>query len=691
MGKTKELLSRIRAAVADGRMTVDNIPLEDIRQCVRDEIEVHRSTFFEEQYNAVLADYERLCENLEGQPMQREQLLLWLDALILCVDMIATSLHALANQDYWAYMHRDELDNPEVSELVDTIGKRQRIDLINYDFTAEYDTLPVEVLTDAEGWSYVPYKGRKMYFPVGWSVEKITAYYRTLLMEQDTRSPHCYRMEDYEVAAGDVVVDAGAAEGIFALDALETASQIYLIEADRNWVEALHRTFREEDKVEVIYGFLGNVMEGNQVTIDGLFGDREINYIKMDIEGYEKPALEGARKVLSGANNLRCAICTYHCKEDEAWTRLYLQGFGFRTTTSKGFMCPDWTVEAYLEAQLRRGILFGNKRINGESANAPTEITSGDYTYDALIMVTPKDYLRLQNHYERLVAYLPVRKLLFVGSSEVGELVAASGLGDRVGFVDEDSILPFAKVHTVMKEALAGVVAGELPRGITGWYYQQFLKMQYARICEDAYYMVWDGDTVPCGAFSMFKDDTDIPYLDLKTEYHEEYFRTLEKLLPGMHKCIEKSFIAEHMLMKTDIMKSLIGDMEANGQIPGEQFWEKIIWAVGADKLQDNSFSEFETYGTYVAFKYPGVYRLRNWHSFRYGGVFFDPLRIDEQDFAWLHKDFFAISFEKGDYVREDHANLFDNKAYQAKLSARKMLEIAQEEFGEGSYRELWD
>lgn len=56
---------------------------------------------------------------------------------------------------------------------------------------------------------------------------------------------------------------------------------------------------------------------------------------------------------------------------------------------------------------------------------------------------------------------------------------------------------------------------------------------------------------------------------------------------------------------------------------------------------------------------------------------------------AW--KDFFAISFEKAHYVREDHENLFNNKAYQSKLSARQMLEIAQEEFEGDSYKEVWD
>lgn len=312
--------------------------------------------------------------------------------------------------------------------------------------------------------------------------------------------------------------------------------------------------------------------------------------------------------------------------------------------------------------------------------------------YDAIIVVTAKDYERVQNQYHRLVANMPSRRILFVGNEEVAVLVEQSDLGEKVGFLNENAILSFDAVHAVMTQAMEGLLQGrELPRGITGWYYQQFLKMQYACMCEDAYYLAWDGDTIPCRRFSMFHEALGVPYLDVKGEYHKEYFITLAKLLPGMRKCIEKSFISEHMLINCELMRQLLRDIEANVDIPGTAFWEKIIHAIDVDNLQANSFSEFETYGTYVALRHPNAYRLRNWHSFRYGGVFFRLETISDDDYEWLGRDFFAISFEKGDTVREDQGNLFDNKKYQEKLSARQMLEIAQEEFGEGSYIEVWD
>lgn len=74
----------------------------------------------------------------------------------------------------------------------------------------------------------------------------------------------------------------------------------------------------------------------------------------------------------------------------------------------------------------------------------------------------------------------------------------------------------------------------------------------------------------------------------------------------------------------------------------------------------------------------------------RYGGYYFHPEVITQRDYDWLSKDFYAISFEKSHSVREDHENLFNNPVYQSKLTARQMVEIAQEESEEG-YEEVWD
>ncbi len=312
--------------------------------------------------------------------------------------------------------------------------------------------------------------------------------------------------------------------------------------------------------------------------------------------------------------------------------------------------------------------------------------------FDVLIVVTPADCERVLNLYPRLIENFEYGKLIFIGSKQVGEIVLNhEPIKDHVGWMDENELIPFDDVHACMSDKMKSVLNGEsLPRGVTGWYYQQFLKMQYACACIDDYYMVWDGDTVPCRKINMFSQETGQPYLDLKHEYHPEYFDTMGKILPGFRKVIERSFISEHMLMKCDIMKALISEIEKNDNIPGTRFWEKIINCIDAEKIYDSSFSEFETYGTFVALRYPNVYKLREWHSFRLGGSFFDKDTICDRDFEWLSKDFDAISFEKGQKVSEDNKNYFDNPEYQKKLSAKKMLQLAQMEFKDG-YKEVWE
>nr|MCR5598444.1 hypothetical protein [Lachnospiraceae bacterium] len=194
---------------------------------------------------------------------------------------------------------------------------------------------------------------------------------------------------------------------------------------------------------------------------------------------------------------------------------------------------------------------------------------------------------------------------------------------------------------------------------------------------------------IPCRPVKMFSEDGK-PYLDNKNEYHELYFTTMAKLIPGLHKVIRSSFISEHMIFHAQMVRDICAAIEANDTLSGETFWEKILRAIDPMEVHKSAFSEFETYGTYVALHDPGRYKIRDWHSFRLGGEFFDPLTISERDYLWLGKDFDAISFEKGHSIKEGNGNLFDNPRYQEKLSARQMLEIAQEEAG-GGYIESWD
>jgi len=318
-----------------------------------------------------------------------------------------------------------------------------------------------------------------------------------------------------------------------------------------------------------------------------------------------------------------------------------------------------------------------------------------DIEYDALIMVTPEDFARLRCLHGWQVHYLSARKVFYIGSKEIEGLLEEEKQSqvyydediERVGFIDEEEILPFVSVYEMMSELLSETLLkhldnGVLPRRVAGWYYQQFLKMIYARRCQDRYYLVWDGDTVPCYKYLMFSDalDSTKPCFDLKKEVHEPYFRTMSVLIDGLDKHIEPSFISEHMLFSTEIMKELLNSIE-NGMVKmGKGFWEKIIYGIYSIDpmwLFGNSFSEYESYGNYVVMKYPQMYCFRSWDSFRNGAEFFNIDTISERDFKWLAKDFEAITFEKKHYIKPENQNIFDNPFFQERLSARKMLDEA--------------
>jgi hypothetical protein len=329
---------------------------------------------------------------------------------------------------------------------------------------------------------------------------------------------------------------------------------------------------------------------------------------------------------------------------------------------------------------------------------APGGYSMDRTVYDAYIVLTPADFERLSVLHERLLASLPAERIYFVGRQEVGDRLAeeiagapvGSALALKAGFIDENSIIDFDSVHKVVSEIVSEASGGQkVERRVTGWYYQQFLKFALANHSSHDYYLVWDGDTVPCGDFSMFSDDG-IPFLDTKSEYHEEYFNTLSRLFPGMEKVIKRSFIAEHMLFRCSTVRALTGEIEKDERLTGESFWERILRSMNGAQLMNTGFSEFETYGTYVSYRCPDSYRLREWHSLRYGGIFFDPNKISESDYRWLYNDFGAISFEKNHQVRDDTRGLFDNPRYQEKLSARQILEMVQQEFSSGEYMEEW-
>lgn len=233
-----------------------------------------------------------------------------------------------------------------------------------FEWAQKYDTLIPEVFRDeAQGCFYTLFDGKKMYFPKHYTHTHVIWAIRSICKEQDPRSPHLYLTDDFLLEPGSIVVDAGVAEGNFALSVVEKAKKLYLIECNSAWMEALRLTFAPwKEKVVFVEKYLSDEVSPSTVTIDSLLipeagGDY---FIKLDIEGFEEKALSEMKRLIASGNRIKMNVCTYHhpqdCKEIEA------------TLTSNGFSCE--VSDGYLiyfqrneEPSFRKALIRASKKV----------------------------------------------------------------------------------------------------------------------------------------------------------------------------------------------------------------------------------------------------------------------------------------------------------------------------------------
>lgn len=214
---------------------------------------------------------------------------------------------------------------------------------------------------DKNGLMYAYWYGKKMYFKRSIDTkEAVKKYLLGIKREQIEDSPHCYKKKDYEEKYGDVIIDGGAAEGFFALERVENAKKIYIVEGDKGWVEALKYTFEPySEKVSIIPKWIGEKDNDNFVSIDSINHENNVSLIKLDIEGGELNALKGAKRTLAHSDNVRIVACTYHKSEDAEQLSQILLNNNFLVKFSKGYMFFPYGET--IVPELRRGLIFGKK------------------------------------------------------------------------------------------------------------------------------------------------------------------------------------------------------------------------------------------------------------------------------------------------------------------------------------------
>lgn len=256
-------------------------------------------------------------------------------------------------------------DVKEEKHIWDVVSflKKNPLHMFPYNFIHKYVSEKVEVHKDEKSnYNFVIYENKRLYYPLGWSLENIKYSHAFSCLEQDKESPHSYAASSFIYSCDDIAVDAGAAEGNFSLSIVEKVKKLYIFECSNGWIEPLRKTFEPwNEKVEIIPLKLSNILNTGSTTIDHFFEDRESpSIMKIDVDGAEKDLLDGASKILEESTILKISLCTYHKKNDHKDFKELLKKLNFKVRTSNGYMI-FYLDEPLQKPYLRKALIFASK------------------------------------------------------------------------------------------------------------------------------------------------------------------------------------------------------------------------------------------------------------------------------------------------------------------------------------------
>jgi hypothetical protein len=181
--------------------------------------------------------------------------------------------------------------------------------------------------------------------------------------------------------------------------------------------------------------------------------------------------------------------------------------------------------------------------------------------------------------------------------------------------------------------------------GRAGWYYQQLLKLGFARTAlAQEKFLIWDADTIPTRKMAVFDGNTLL--FTRGHELHVPYFET-NRLLIGIDRMKGKKFsaISQHMPVDRALMLDMLKALDAKG---GEGGWIAAIHQAIQGRTGECLFSEYELFADYVRSRHPSRSKLRSLPWLRQGAVLSDIEIAIARKLAWF------ISFE--DWHKPDRA-----------------------------------
>ena len=219
-----------------------------------------------------------------------------------------------------------------------------------------------------KGLPFVVHKGRdRLFFPKHTPLSDVVSEYQGLVDYEGllgagilAKSPHCYQDDAFKVEQDDIILDVGCAEAIFALDNIDKASKVYLFETLPEWRKPLRCTFAPyANKVVFVPKLVSDKTTGNAITLmdavkDDISSEARF-FVKMDIEGWEQTVVKGNANFFTSAR-VKLSCCTYHRQDDAKIINALLQGMGYKTRFSDGYMLP--TVNGIHYPYFRHGVIY---------------------------------------------------------------------------------------------------------------------------------------------------------------------------------------------------------------------------------------------------------------------------------------------------------------------------------------------
>lgn len=182
----------------------------------------------------------------------------------------------------------------------------------------------------------------------------------------------------------------------------------------------------------------------------------------------------------------------------------------------------------------------------------------------------------------------------------------------------------------------------------SGWYLQQFNKLQSVFESESDVTVIWDSDCVPVADVPLFDANGSVTYMRGK-EFHAPYFDLIHRTL-GLNRVVDFSFVVPPFPIRREWARSLQVELETHHGTP----WHRVLLNAINFSLR-SGFSETEFLGTWISSRYATSISSQSLSWERLGSTRFGPVRdfsvVDLEMMGRLAK-LDIISFETWDRAK---------------------------------------